>query len=190
MKTKKITIGMILVMAVLSATTVLAFGVSSPYWEGNPLTICPGETKTALLGYQNLGEGVADVTIKAEITRGNEIASLKEQDYVVAANTRDTQVDIDVSIPESAPIGAEYKITLTSRTVTPGTEGGVGLGVGIDTTFDVLVVEKPAVQEEILAEETPETGLAVIFVLLAVIIVSVILLIVIHAKKSKKITKK
>ena len=172
-------------MAILTASTALAFGVSSPYWEGNPLTIYPGETKTVQLGYQNMGEGVEDLNVRAEITKGSEIASLSQQDYVVASNTRDTQVEITVSVPESASIGTEYKVTLTSRTVTPGTEGGVGLGVGMDTTFDILVVEKPAVQEE-LPEEVSGISNIIIFVLLAVIILALILLVVIQARKKGK----
>ncbi|OGJ21609.1 hypothetical protein A3K73_02950 [Candidatus Pacearchaeota archaeon RBG_13_36_9] len=186
MKNKKIFgMGMILVMAILAASTALAFGVSSPYWEGNPLTIYPGETKTAQLGYQNMGENVEDLTVRAEITKGGEIASLSQQDYVVAANTRDTQVNIVVSIPASAEIGTEYKVTLTSKTVTPGTAGGIGLGVGMDTTFDILVIEKPVVQEA-LPEEVAGVSNIIIFVLLALIILAIILLVVIQARKKSK----
>ncbi len=186
MENKKIFgIGMILVMAILAASTVLAFGVSSPYWKGNPLSIYPGETKTVKLSYQNMGEDAEDLNVKAEITKGSEIASLTRQDYSVATNTKDTTVEIVVSVPASAGIGTTYEVTLTSKTITPGTEGGVGLGVGMDTTFDVLVVQQPPVStpQETLAEESSATTWIAIFVLLAVIIISTVLLVLTKKKK-------
>jgi len=189
MKNKKIfSIGMILVLAILATSTVLAFGVSSPYWKGNPLTIYPGETKTVKMSYQNMGEDAEDLNVRAEITKGNEIASLNQQDYLVATNTKNTEVEITVSVPASAGIGTQYEVTLTSRTVTPGAEGGVGLGIGMDTTFDVLVAERPPVTttQETLAEEATGTNNVIIFVLLAVIIVAIVLLVIIKARKKAK----
>jgi len=185
MKNKKIfSIGVILVMAILVTSTVLAFGVSSPYWVGNPVSIYPGETKTVELSYQNMGEDAEDLNVRAEITKGNEIASLSKQDYFVAANTKDTEVDVIVSVPASTGIGTTYKVTLTSRTVTPGTEGGVGLGVGMDTTFDVNVTSRPPVAPaETLAEE-PTNALGItLFVALAILIVAIILLVLSRKKK-------
>lgn len=191
MENKKIfSLGMILVLAVLMTSTVLAFGVSSPYWKGNPLQIYPSETKTVKITYQNMGEGVEDITMRAEITKGQEIASLSQEEYLVRANTKDTTVEVAVSIPEGTPIGANYQVTLTSSSVTPGAEGGVAIGVGMDTTFDVEVIEKPKPQYAELTplelpQESPETTGIVLFVALAVLIVAIVLLTIIKMRKKK-----
>lgn len=195
MKTKQISgIGMILSLVILMTSFALAFGVSSPYWKENPVPVYPGEEKTIYLGYQNMGDSVEDLNVRAEISKGGEIASLSVLDYFVAANTRDTQVAVIVFVPESAVIGTRYEVTVTSRTVTPGTEGGVGLGIGMDTTFDVLVVEKPVEKQENvpieLAEKNSSTILVAIFVLIAVIVIAIILLVLINSKKKKSKTSK
>jgi len=190
MENKKIFGLGILLLAVLMTSTVFAFGVSSPYWKGNPLTISPGETKVVKINYQNMGADAQDLTVRAQITQGSEIASIKKQDYLVKAGTKDTAVEVTVSIPQSTKAGAKYQVTLTSSSVTPGAEGGVSLGVGMDTTFDVEVVSPPPVVTPTtiptttaeLPQEKDNSGV-IIFACLAIIIIAVILLIIIKKKK-------
>ncbi len=188
METKKIlSLGSLLVLTVLMTSFVFAFGVSSPYWKGNPLKIYPGETKIVKMNYQNMGVDTEDMNLRAEITKGNEIASINQQDYLVKAGTKDTTVEISVSIPENVPVGSKYQVTLTSSSVTPGAEGGVSLGVGMDTTFDVEVVSEPIIETpeatEELAEESPETMGVMIFAIIAIIIIAVVLIIIVKKRR-------
>jgi len=190
MENKKIfSLGSLLVLTVLMSSVALAFGVSSPYWKGNPLQIYPGETKIVKINYQNMGVDAEDIIIRAEITKGNDIASIPQEDYTVKAGTKDTTVEVSVAIPESVPVGSKYQITLTSSSVTPGTEGGVSLGVGMDTTFDVEVVSEPIIETPEaatgkLAEESTQTTNIVLFILLAIIIIAIVILVIVK-KKSK-----
>ena len=78
------------VLAFLAAG-VLAMGVSSPYWDQNPLNLYPGQTENVQLNLQNM-VGSDDVTISASITKGSEIASITDAStvYSVPAGTKDT----------------------------------------------------------------------------------------------------
>jgi len=107
MENKKIFGAGTIILAVLMLSTVMAFGVSSPYWKGNPLQISPGETKVVKITYQNIGDDALDLTVRAEITKGSEIASLNKQDYLVRAGTKDTTVEVTVSMPSSATAGSQ-----------------------------------------------------------------------------------
>ena len=176
-------------LVVLSTTFVFAFGVSSPYWEGKPLTIYPGETQTVKITLQNMES--EDVNVRSEIKAGNEIATLDQNDYTVKAGTKDTIVPIIVSIPENTPIGTTYKVILTSKTAIPGAEGGVSFGIGMDTTFDVEVVEKivqPPVEEEsrTLPQEKPGSDFRMVGIILVLASLAVAVVIYIVSKKKTK----
>ncbi len=137
----KICIGIIVLILFLTSF-VNAFGVSSDYWKGNPLKISHGETKTITLRLQNMVDA-NDITVRAVLKNGEEIASVEEKDYLVRMGTKDTEVPITVSIPDNVPIGSDYEVTVSFNTVTPSGEGTVSIGTGIDTSFDVLVVPIP-----------------------------------------------
>ncbi len=139
-------------LVVMSISFVFAFGVSSPYWQGNPLQLHPGETSIVKITYQNL-KATQDLNVRAEVTKGSEIATIETADYLVRAETKDTTVPITISVPQNAPIGASYQVTLTSRTVTPGADGGVSFGLGMDTTFNVEVI--PIEPEPVQPTEEP-----------------------------------
>ena len=173
------------VFLILLVSFVSSVGVASPVWQGNPLRISPGETRTVNLELQNM-VGDEDVTIRAALKRGFEIASTKEKDYFVKAGTKDTLVPVIVSIPEDIQVDTTYQVTVSFLTVTPGSSGGVALGTGIDTTFDVLVVELPVA----LAPEKPK--LEIFSIIAVVIILTAIILIVwffLRRKKHSRIKK-
>ena len=48
-----------------------------------------------------------------------------------------------IKIPSDAELGEVYKIKVSTRTVTPGAAGGVSMGVGMTTNFEVIIGEKP-----------------------------------------------
>lgn len=193
MKTK-ILVLTTMMLVVVSISFVFAFGVSSPYWEGgNPLWLHPGGTAVVKMTYQNL-KTTEDMNVRAEITKGSEIATLNSADYLVKADTKDTTVPITISIPNNAPIGTSYKVTLTSRTVTPGANGGVAFGLGMDTTFDVEVVPvpkepepvQPVEEQAVLQAEKPARISTWIIAVIGILVILILLYILFTKNKDKK----
>jgi len=170
-KIMKIILPIFLIVILISL--VNAFGVSSPYWEGNPLTMAAGETKTVNLNLQNM-VGEEDVNVKVEIKEGLEIASLKEDIYTVKSKTSDTFVPLKIKIPREAE-NTSYKLVAEVRTVTPGGEGGaVMLGTGMTVAFDVLVSGKV------------ESNKFIIIIGACIILAIIIFIIIILRKKFRK----
>ena len=163
--------GIMLVLVILLANVVLAFGVSSPVWEGRPLSISPGETKVIKLSLQNM-VGDEDLTIRASLSEGFVIATMEEKDYLVKAGTKDTEIIVTVTIPEDVEIGTEYTLVASFRTVTSGGGGGVVLGINIGTNMDILVVpeEGDVAEEPEEVTSSPLMTLAIIAIILLIII--------------------
>lgn len=166
-----------IILIILSISFISAFGVSTSYWKGNPLLIAPGDTKTISLRLQNMVEDGEDITVRAILADGFEIASTEEKDYLVRAGTKDTEVPIKISIPLDTPLGTEYRVTVSLKTITPGGTGGVVLGTAIDTSLDVLVAE--------VEVEKAERG-NLNFIIGMVILIAIIIFILIAAFRRKK----
>jgi len=165
-----------IILIILSISFISAFGVSTSYWKGNPLLIAPGDTKTITLRLQNIGTE-DDVTVRAILTDGFEIASTEEKNYLVRNGTKDTEVPVKISIPFDTPLGTEYRVTVSFKTVTPGGTGGVVLGTVIDTSFDVLVAE-------VEVEKAERVNLN--FIIGMLILIAIIIFILISAFRRKK----
>jgi len=151
------------------AGAVSAFGVSSPYWTGenpNPLNTYAGAVVVVPLNLQNKAGATEDVTAQVEIVAGSEIASLQKSQYLVAASS-DVNVPLTITIPADAPLGTIYLVKVSTKTVTPGAAGGVSMGVGATTSFNVIVGEKPA--ESAPNQYTAYLSLAIILVLALII---------------------
>ena len=168
------TIVVAFLVAIFLINFVSAFGVVTPYWKGNPLSISPGGTAVVDLGLQNLGTD-EDVTVKAVLKQGSEIASIEEREYLIRAGTKDTLVPVTVTIPlNESLVGMEYLVTVSFRTVDTG-EGGIALGTGIDTTFDVLVAGIPK-------EEKKVENIALILTILGIIMIILVLIYIFRKK--------
>ncbi|MBI5804069.1 hypothetical protein HY450_02395 [Candidatus Pacearchaeota archaeon] len=160
----------IAILVVFFSTVVNAFGISSSYWRGNPYQIPPGETGTVGLRLQNMGTD-EDVTVRARLVGGGEIANVDEKDYLVKAGTKDTEVLVEIKIPETDALGTKYVVTVTFETLSQTEQGVVSVGTGIDTSFDVLVVEAPPASSEIEIGTTTWIIVAVIIIILAIFII-------------------
>jgi len=177
-KMKIRTISTLLASVILLTSLVAAFGVSTSYWEGNPLKMFPGQEKTVSMNLQNKAGATEDVTVEITLLGGSEIVSLSKTRYTVDAGG-DIDVPLSVTIPEKDALGTEYTISLEVKTVTEG-GGGVNLGIGVTSEFDVLVVDR----SEADVDEAPEKkGIPIIVYLLLAIVVLVILFLI---KKSKE----
>ena len=163
-------------LILISTSIVYAFGVSSPYWEGNPLVMSPGETKTINLNLQNM-VGNENVTVKAEIKKGSEIARIEKDIYTVLAGTADSYVPLKITIPRNAENNSRIEIEF--KTITPGAGGGVAMGTGMTVSFDVVISEIEVGAGKI-------TWKTAILMLIAVIIVlAIIIYLVLRKKKAK-----
>lgn len=177
MKIQKLILASFFAILVLT-TLVSAWGVSSPYWsrgarEPSPLKTTVGETEIVDLNIQNM-VGNEDITVKATILEGSEIATLEQDTYTLKAGT-ETIAPLKIRAPET--IGT-YKVKAEFKTVTPGAGGGIVMGTGMTISFDVIVsekIEKPGMKIS--------TGLIVAIILIIVIIV--VILIFIRKKRRK-----
>ncbi|HRZ86164.1 MAG TPA: hypothetical protein P5277_05295 [Candidatus Paceibacterota bacterium] len=151
MKTnKKICIGMgMLLIGILVMNSVLAFAVSSKYWEKNPLTIGPGETEKAFIVLQNMA-GTETVKARVTIMEGTDIAKLDnpEMIYEIPVGER-VNVNFTVTIPEESitgkavsPIspGGIYNLVFDVTTVTDSDTNSFGFGTGMQKVIPVSVV--------------------------------------------------
>jgi len=151
---------------ILLVSFVSAFGVSSPYWADNPLKMYPGQSTTVDLNLQNKADATEDIDASVTLIEGAEIASLRDGEYEVKAG-EDINVPLKVKISKETPIGTTYKIQVEIKTVTPGEGGGVVMGTGMNTEFNVEVIEKPAGIKE---------GLSVLtYIIIAIIIVLIVI---------------
>ena len=172
------TISILFASVILLTSLVAAFGVSTSYWEGNPLKMFPGQEKTVSMNLQNKAGATEDVTVEITLLGGSEIVSLSKTRYIVDAGG-DTDVPLSVTIPEEDALGKEYTISLEVKTVTEG-GGGVNLGTGVTSEFQVLVVDR----SEADVDGAPEKkGVPIIVYLLLAIVVVLILFLI---KKSKE----
>ncbi len=169
----------ICLLAILLSVNVLAFGVASSYWKGNPVTIAPGETKTIDFRLQNTG--INDETVKAEITKGTEIAKLKQEEYLVKAGTTATKVFVEIKVPSDVTLDTNYLVTISFKTVTPG-NSAVSTATGTDTSFDVLV----NLPENPKKEQFNFTWIIV----LAIVILIIIIIITILKRRKQKVDNK
>ena len=162
-------IGMILAIIPLIST----FGVSTPYYDNNPLIMDKGETKIVNLNLQNM-VGEDDVSVLAELISGSEIASLGETQFDVKIGTHDTYAPIEIKIPRDFPEGTTNRISVQFKTLSKQGEGMVAIGTGMTISFDVITSGETA------KRNIPWTPIISIFILLLVI-----LIIFLHRRRSK-----
>ncbi|MEM4259393.1 MAG: hypothetical protein QXS38_01350 [Candidatus Pacearchaeota archaeon] len=157
----------ILFALMISLALVSAFGVSSPYWVGNPMIAYPGMTSEVSLNLQNIANPTGDVIAVMKVVQGSEIASLTRSEYEVKQGST-TDVPLRIKIPSDAAIGSNYRVVVDLKTKGGSTDGMVGLATGMVVGFDIIVQEKP------ISAETNKTawylGVAIAVVLLIIIV--------------------
>jgi hypothetical protein len=156
-----------ILLALVMISTIAAFGVSSPYWDGNPLTMARGETKTVNLNLQNM-VGEKDVNVKAELKQGSNITSLSEETFTVKAGTSNTMVPLKITMPKDAAPGEVKKVSIEFKTLSDAE--GIAMGTGMSVYFDVIA------NEEIKKDNT-------LIIIGAIIVVLAIIIFVLKRKK-------
>lgn len=120
---------------------VFASGVSSPYWEGNPLKMAAGSTETVDLNLQNK-QSNETINFKVEIKEGVNIAKLDQEVYVIGPE-EDVNAVLKISIPNKAEQGAEYPIDIEFKTISSSEgENMITTQTGSDVEFKVIVSGK------------------------------------------------
>lgn len=161
-----------------------ASGVATPYWDGNPLKLAPGESKIVSLALQNM-VGDEDITLKAELLNdGGGIATLLEDDliYFVPFGENNVPVNIKIDVPENIEIGGVRDIVLAFSQVSGDEEGMVQLVSGFTTKFPVNVVIP---EESELYKVEPEEPTSNKFLILVFVILFIVALIIYLLKKRK-----
>jgi len=164
-------ISIIIFLVLILIPTINSFGVSAPYWQGNPLEMDKGETKIIDLNLQNMMEE-KDINVKAEIISGLEIATLKQESFLVKANTADTIAQLEISIPENAKSGKSFPIKVTFKTISDKSQG-VALGTGMDISFNVLV-----------KKQEKQFPILIISIILGILILSSLIILIMKKKKN------
>ena len=136
------------VFLIISSTSVLAFGISSPYWGGsnpNPLKMYPGETKDVYFNLQNcpsLSDYCPKVDEKVAVSflEGSEIANLiSGAEYLIPYGTADTYIHMQVSIPQCAIQGSSYNVEFYITTIDD--ENVIGVGYYVNFPVEVLPLD-------------------------------------------------
>jgi len=167
--------GVCILLVILLSLNVLGFGVAS---LNPPFTLAPGESKTNYLWLQNM-VGEDDITIKAEIVKGQDIASLIGSDtFLVKAHTKDTQVPIQITVDKDTPLNTSYGVSMLFSEVTSGSGEGVSLGTGIGKSFTVLVISEE--------KQTPLNATSSLIWIIAVAIIIIIAVIVVLVRRAKQ----
>lgn len=154
-----------------------AFGVSCQYWNDgvHSLRAYAGERVVVPINIQNGAGATENVTARLVVAKGGEIARLQNSEYNVPAGGA-VDVLLNVNIPSDAVVGAKYFVRVETQTITPGTAGGLSMGVGAGTEFEVIVVEKPS--------EAPSSNL-VLYLSLAIILVLALIIYLLLKKKKR-----
>ena len=166
---------------------VSAAGVSTPYWNGNPLKLAPGESSVVHLHLQNTGG--EDLVYNVTINSVDSIATLSQTLYDVKAGSSgqdSVDVPVQVSVPANAKLSGIYQITSSFRPVSVGT-GMVSLASGFTTSFPVEVVTP---EESVLYNPNPQNNLNWTIFLIIIIGITLVVFAIIKAKKGKKNSKK
>ena len=163
------------------ASVVSAFGIFCPYSDNNPLELAPGQSSTVSIALQNM-VGDKNITLKAEVTEGSEIARLADEtnEYLVPFGGYGS-VGVIVTIPAGATIGHQYNVKVVLTTITPNPSGGITIGSSIEKEFPVIVTSGEPVKKSM----TP--GLILLIVVIVIIAVLIVILFLTKKKKVNKI---
>ncbi len=151
-----------------------AFAISSKYWDDNPASIAPGETKEITIILQNLA-GDSDLLVEGRITSNRDIANVVafEKEYSVQAGEK-TSITLLVTIPEKN-FKERYVLTTSFKTKSAN-EGGFSLGAGIEKSIPIVV----------MTEQTEESKLKISYFVIALLILIIAGLITFRIKRKKK----
>lgn len=157
---------------------VIAFAVSSKYYDGYPLYMQPGETTETFFTLQNIA-GTQNITLKAKIEEGENIITLLDESdtYNVTIGGK-VRVNFRINAPSDSKIGDKLPITIFFTQISTQEKGSVAIGGSIGKGFDVLIGQP----SDFVPKEKPETNRSYYIIALIIILIIIIFFVV---KKSK-----
>ena len=176
-KKKCLEVFLVMVLVITLSLVSASVGISKEYYEGAPLKIGPGETKEAVWGLIIASEETEDKTLEFEMIDGSEIASLLQDSIVVPAGSRDNEIKIRVSIPETVAEGTKYSITVKVKDVSASEGTGMVTMTESQTSSIPVLVEKTE-------EETPST-LSTTWIIVGIVVILLIIIVVWIMKKNQ-----
>lgn len=164
-------------VCLFSLNSILALGISSPYWDTRPLEMSPGETRDVEFSLTNKIDAET-ATAFVEIEKDAGIAEIiGKSEYTVLPGTTNTKIIMRVSIPEDASIGELYYLGFSVKSI-PSEEGTVQMSISYDVDFPVVITEEPTKQIK------DKKNITWIMLLIAGILA--VLLIIIYSMKKKE----
>lgn len=157
--------------------TVMAFGVSSPYWNDNPLRMFPGETKEISFNLQNCPSLLeicdkSDEQVVIILEQGDEIASIiSGTNYDLPYGSSDQYLRLKIEIPNNAQLGEKYNIVVSATSIPKAEGGNVELGTRYNIDFPVIVGEKFSIPLPVSDEESERSAVGFIFVIVIIILI-------------------
>lgn len=175
---------------ILNVFVVIAFVSSASAALGvayaNPIYMYPGESKDTFFILQNADSaGDREDLIVDVLPSDSPIATFTDRNlrYNLPYGA-ETRVNIRLDVPENARIGARYTISALFKPSVAVVSGGAQIVGNIRSSFDVVVVEKPAQ----VAVTTPEEAKAGVNIWLWIIVIIIIVIFLWVLLKSKKKT--
>ena len=186
MKNKIIISLIFLMLLVLTLKTNATVGVTSFYYEENPLMVNAGEIRDVVFMLQNNGEG-DDALVKVTPSSGQEIAKLADEnlEYSVPLGSNNIPVRMRITVPEDSQPGDQWSVGASfSVFYNPKGEGVVSLSTVYNKDFKVIVQEETPITTQATKGIDLDSPL-MSFIILIVILMVLIFLIKIFSKKKK-----
>src|SRR3989344_4796440 len=174
MMKNKIILSFVLSILLFAVGVSATVGVTSFYYDKNPLIVNPGETKEISFGLQNHG-GDADATVKVELADGFNIAEFTDEnlEYFIELDGDDVSVPLTIKIPEDAQPGQEWSVGASfSIKYRPRSWGALQISSTYFKDFKVIVKsEVPTTQAtKTIIPSSPLVNLIVLIVVLVLLI--------------------
>ena len=125
--------------------SVFAWGISSPYWDNNPMQLHPGEKTTAYFRLFNcpwLGEECEqrDITVYTQLVEGRQISRIQGKYFTIPFGSPVTgeivEIPVTVKAPKNSRPGDSYYVRFYIYEKDPSGMISVGYNIG----FPVNVV--------------------------------------------------
>ncbi len=139
----KLSLGLLMTLLLL-LPLASAFGVTTPYWDTKPLTMYPGATTEVNLFLQNM-VGDKDITLRASIAEGEEIATLMDEnlDYSIPFRTKEVVVKLKISVPEGMLPGEKQKVAVSFTQILEEEGKMVQMSGAVKTYLPVEIIQTP-----------------------------------------------
>ena len=183
------------ILLILSINTVIALGVNTPYWNGNPLKMYTGETKSVPFALANsVNEKTTETSVS--ITKGGEIAKITSgEKYTVKPGETGKNIILSIKIPQTAQIGDNYTVGFKVLYLPTEGEGNIKLNVEYNVDFPVEVVgignESAVIQPatntgNASVGQTEKTSIMFIIIIISIAILILLVIISLVFMKLKK----